>query len=631
MNNPAVTVSGYDMDNVGEQDVTVSYKDITATYPITVNESPITSINIKKEPSPAINGNKVNNFIQDQVFDVMRDGLLNVEHENGDIDEIEITKDMLTGYNMATVGEQDITVSYGGFQATYKINVEEKQLESIKLVDDQVEKTYIENPNGTLKLNNSTIGLLYNNGIEKPEIIALTEQMCSGYDMSEVGTQTVTVTYEGKTTSFDIDVKEKTAIELSIQDMPLDNFVVGTDFDVTGGKLLIKYDNGTTEVVDMTTDMCSGYDMNRIEKQNVTVSYKGLTVTYPITVIPKEVTQIELIEKPVAAVNGEERDTLVVDQDFDIIGGKLKATYNDGTIEEIDVTEGMCSGYDLTKSGDTEITVTYGGKTATFTLPVIEKEITDITFVQTPSKTQYKIEKDNELVLTDAVLNANYNNGKSVPVKLTKEMCSGYNLSTLGKQTITVTYEGKTTTFDIEVLDKILTKIEMLTMPNTTFVQGTTFNVDGGKVKLYYDNDTTAEKALTLDMCSGYDLETLGEQTVVVTEGQVSTSYNIVITEPVVESISIKTAPQPYEQVEGADFKADGGVLTATYNNGKTKDVNITDKMCSGYDMNRLGEQDVTVTYQGKTTKTVVFSQLLIIMEKQKTLTSPIRCVLDTI
>ena len=45
--------------------------------------------------------------------------------------------------------------------------------------------------------------------------------------------------------------------------------------DVTGGKLSIVYDNGNSEIVNLTADMCSTVDLTTLGVQTVKVTYAG--------------------------------------------------------------------------------------------------------------------------------------------------------------------------------------------------------------------------------------------------------------------------------------------------------------------------------------------------------------------
>lgn len=67
---------------------------------------------------------------------------------------------------------------------------------------------------------------------------------------------------------------------------------------------------------------------------------------------------------------------------------------------------------------------------------------------------------------------------------------------------------------------------------------------------------------------------------------------------PVLESIAV-SGDYKKEFTQGATFSF-GGVVTATYDNGSTKDV-TADCAFSGYDMSVVGDQTVIVTYEGVT------------------------------
>ena len=60
------------------------------------------------------------------------------------------------------------------------------------------------------------------------------------------------------------------------------------------GVIFLRYSNGYEKDVPITLDMLSGYDMNEIGDQTVTVSYRGFTLTYPIKVLEVSVQSIEL-------------------------------------------------------------------------------------------------------------------------------------------------------------------------------------------------------------------------------------------------------------------------------------------------------------------------------------------------
>ncbi len=61
-----------------------------------------------------------------------------------------------------------------------------------------------------------------------------------------------------------------------------------------------------------------------------------------------------------------------VGEEIDLNGGQITVTYSDGKKETIDITEDMISGFDTSAPGTYTVTITYGDKTATFEITVVE-------------------------------------------------------------------------------------------------------------------------------------------------------------------------------------------------------------------------------------------------------------------
>ena len=78
--------------------------------------------------------------------------------------------------------------------------------------------------------------------------------------------------------------------------------------------------------------------------------------------------------------------------------------------------------------------------------------------------------------------------------------------------------------------------------------------------------------------------------------GEVSGSVD----EAELESITV-TPPTKTEYTVGEELVLDGMKVTANYSDDTTKDVAVADCKVSGYDKTKVGDQTVTVTYEGKT------------------------------
>lgn len=458
MTDPEVSVTGYDKTKVGEQTLTVAYKNEKATFAVTVKEKSVASIEVTKAPSPtpAIEGQAQTNYIEGQVFGVQDDGKLKVNYDNNTSEEFAITEDMVTAPDMNKVGDIEVTVNYKEKTTTYPITIEAKQIMSIAAVPNKVEPKV----GTTFDPSIVTVKASYNNGLsdERP----LTEAMLNTMpDMNKLGEQVLTITYEGKTTTLTVNVIDKELVGIEMEKTPDKiEFIEGTAFSAAGGKITLKYDNNTTETKDLEDAMCTGYDMKKVGEQTVTVTYDKFTTTFKIVVKEKSVTAIEMSAMP-------KKTDYIEAQDLDVTGAAIKVSYDNGTTAVIAVTADMCSGYDMNKVGDGQkVTVTYGGKTTEFTINIQAKTLTGIAVSKVP---QNEYLKGDKLNLKDGEITLKYDNGKSETLAMTDKAVkvTGYDADKLGTQTLTVTYEGKTVTFDVKVIsrekvDAFIAKVDKL-------------------------------------------------------------------------------------------------------------------------------------------------------------------------
>ena len=232
-----------------------------------------------------------------------------------------------------------------------------------------------------------------------------------------------------------------------------------------------------------------------------------------------------------------------------------------------------------------------------------EKELASIS-VTPPTKTEY-LEGKETLDITGGKLTLTYNNGTSEVIDLTTDMVNGFDNTKIGKQTLTVTYQEKTTTFEVEIIAKSLDGIAVTAPPTKTkYLEGKEqLDVTGGKLTLTYNNGTSEVIDLTTDMVSGFDNTKVGKQTLTVTYQGKATTLEVEIIAKSLDSIKVTTLPSKRNYLEGKDkLDVTGGKLTLTYNNGTTEVIDLAADMVSGFDNTKVGKQTLTVTYQGKTT-----------------------------
>ncbi len=93
---------------------------------------------------------------------------------------------------------------------------------------------------------------------------------------------------------------------------------------------------------------------------------------------------------------------------------------------------------------------------------IFTKKVESISVTTLPTKLVY-MEVTDALDVTNGKIAVYYNNGTNGVIDLAANMVSGFDNTVVGKQTLTVTYEGCTTTFEVEILE---VPIQLSVTPN---------------------------------------------------------------------------------------------------------------------------------------------------------------------
>lgn len=283
-----------------------------------------------------------------------------------------------------------------------------------------------------------------------------------------------------------------------------------------------------------------------------------------------------------------------------------------GATERVEATAANAtfSGYDGSSAGEKTITVTYDGKTATYTVTVFEVALSSIELDDTGVKKQYLV--GDEFTASGLIVTAVMNNGTRRNVDLSSCTFSGYDLSVAGEYSVSVSYEGKSATYDITVSEPvgILTEITLdYSGAVTEFVAGDAFSAAGLIVTAHYEDGSSA--TVDIDACafSGYDMNTAGTQTVTVTYGGKTATYQITVGAARLERIEVDySSAERREYVVGMQFTANGIVVTAHYSNGTTRLLNSDEYEVSSPDMSTVGVKTVTVSFEQKTAQYMIYA-----------------------
>lgn len=328
----------------------------------------------------------------------------------------------------------------------------------------------------------------------------------------------------------DIDEKGNITILFNIaitQEPDKTTYYVNDIFDPSGLVVTAYYWDSTKQIQEKNYTLIIP-DMSTSGTKTVTVNYSLMSISFNITVIDVSsgvfIDSISITEPP-------QKTTYYVNEEFNPDGLIVEAVYSDGSLNYV-------FGYSLSKpdmstTGTKTITVNYLGKTADFNIIVnaapLNILLNSISVTQNPVKTSYYV---NEAFNSSGlVITANYSDGS-------KRHVTGYSLSTpdmskTGTKTITVTFEGKTVTFNITVSavpqSVYLTSITVTKAPTiNTYYVNETFNPSGLVVTANYSDGTSKQ-------ASGYELSTpnmstAGTKTITVTFEGKTAVFNISVT-----------------------------------------------------------------------------------------------------
>ena len=437
VNNKTVSVTGV---TPGEAKITITsaattnYEAAQLTYTVGVVANSITSLQIKQVPKTS--------YIEGQELDVTG-GKLTITYLDGTTTEIALTKDMVSGFNANRIGEQVLTITYGGKKITYTVVVRQKQTTRIEVQSMPTKTVYIQNYE-TLDLAGAKVKVTYDNGTT--ETLNVTEDMVTGFDNSKVGVNTITISYQGKSCDVNLRIVEKSITKIEIAKLPnMLSYVKDYGIlDVTGGKIKVKFDDNTETLVDMTKEMVTGFDNTNIGTQTLVVEYANNRTEYEVEVIDAVITKIVMQALPTKTTYIQNYETL------DLTGAKLAITFNDSITNTINVLEEMVSGFDNTKVGQNTITVRYAEKEATFNVEIIKHSVVKIEIDKKPNKTEYK--QGEKLDLTGGKIKIYYNDETSEVVDMDITMLNGNSeLTTVGSKLITLKVENQEVGFEVSV------------------------------------------------------------------------------------------------------------------------------------------------------------------------------------
>ena len=213
----------------------------------------------------------------------------------------------------------------------------------------------------------------------------------------------------------------------------------------------------------------AGYSYFCLQENDSSASYLS---EIKITYTPKTISSIAIKTAPT-------KTTYEAGECFDPTGLVITATYSDSTTQDISYASSSASfsfspstSTALTTS-DVSVTITYGGKSYSQAIAVSAPKV--LSSISISGYTTSFVEGDS--FSFGGTVTAHYNDSTTSNVTGSATY-SGYNMTVVGNQTITVSYGGKSTTYQITVGEGTLSSIAV-SGQTTAYIKNASFSFDG--------------------------------------------------------------------------------------------------------------------------------------------------------
>ena len=655
----------------GEQTAEVFLGEHRASFTINVRQKQLTGARVVDLP-------KQTTYVTTQPFD-MTGLVVNAVYDNGTEKQIKVTEDMLRQNMVITEGtdgvnritdfgepvdtltadeNKQIYVLYSEKIATaqgpgtqyaiawFFVDVAQKEVQSIEF---QTAPSRTEYPESDVTFDNfSDAVLLVHNNRSYDETVPITEAEISGFDIDTIDDYTVTVTYGGRSLTFEATVRAKQVSEVYALAPDRLEYLEGETMDLTGGGVVVAYDNGTADLFPLdeaNAKLEVSFEDGTGLEDALAKGTKTLEVRWDGTLLTTEdgneisVEVMDKILKSIAWKGGKPAtNTSYYAYDEKDLTGTLIVSYENAEPDEVAFTPDMITGFDATSKESTQtVTITYkiANQTKTMTTEMKLVKRSGIEVTKAPAKTTYI---EGQLLDPDGIeIGEILDNGEKRPLSAEEADAAEYSGYTTrptkyGTQKVTVTAGGFSTTFEVTVRKKALDHIILESAPDLlTYVETQPLDPEGISVKAIYDNldqeeitvtqemlregvrVTGSGEAARIDTGTPANTDTIGTHTAYVLyseEDPVSggTRYSFVsfdyeVIEKIVQSIEFVTEPSITEYPEDdANFDTFGGIrILAHCNNDYDEIVDITMDLISGFDLDKVGEYEPVITYGGKT------------------------------
>ncbi len=202
-------------------------------------------------------------------------------YTDGSTTVVPLSQWLLPDLDVNTVGTYVLAPTWNGITAEDTVTIVIYPRTALSLTITQSPATWV--PLGTAEadLNGGTIEVVYDNGAVLS--LPMSDATVSGFDGSVAGMQTLTVSYDGVSATYDVEVRDVRSIAVTRQPNKT-AYVTGDTFDPAGMTMTYTLHDGTTRTLPVDEVTISPELITDPGRQNVTIRYCGAETTVPIVV-----------------------------------------------------------------------------------------------------------------------------------------------------------------------------------------------------------------------------------------------------------------------------------------------------------------------------------------------------------
>lgn len=339
---------------------------------------------------------------------ILNNATLTAYYENGKVATVKIVPSMISAFDSQALGEQYLTVMYGGVATYVKVNVSLPPVQFVEVAPGSYKKTYVQGQ--TLDVNDMNLIVTYTNGYVTT--VPITADMVQGFDSSMPGENQVAIVYGDNSANCYLTVVSRSISNISILAPDKMSYVVGDELDFAGAKLFVSYNNNTQSYIDIdenmladehfkvyisgvetrtfTIDAIKGRNGGEITEQQrrlfyengarvyVTVSYYDHSVDFIVTLNDVKAKSGDDAIKWIREIKDQPRNSA----EPDLSDAEIEVAYNNGHVARFALTDPKVTidwkGFDIGTNGTYPIVVKCEGAAIGCDVRVVEPVETEL-------------------------------------------------------------------------------------------------------------------------------------------------------------------------------------------------------------------------------------------------------------